>query len=368
MFFDEQLARVRRACETWPVEQQAVWIDQMCPIIGEPRWKPVTQYQCAGIYTRFLVHARNSGETKPTPEGIRSWVRDLEAASCSARTISGYLWVVQRVSTVLSGEAPRWLIQNCLRLEKVAKRTSKRKNGVVVPAEAILQFGLETIARAKELGPETWPATQLFRDGLLLVFGVHGPERLRALTSIDLKNVDLERFMVTYPGSVIKGGATSVRTLPEMVAALVREWVSVWRARHLNGRTHSFLWIAMGGRPLGAGALTAAMRTLTKRAPWGHPITPHRLRDAAATCLVEEGPFFARLASIILGHQSERTTLEYTETSKRIAASRDGRKSIALSKEKIGRKYRLSDMGESLVRQPSNKRAASHLRDSKRQS
>lgn len=349
---DDELARVQLACKSWPLEQQLLWIECMAPECGAPTWKPVTQYTIARVYSRYCHYNEINGRSGLSPDGVRYWIMELETAGCCSRTIAGYIWGLYKIAPIITNNQPEWLRITCLRVDKVACRTAKKKNAFVLPAEAILQYGLETVIRARRDGPGSWPATQLFRDGLFLVFGIYGPERLRALASITLDDLDLEQFMATYPCHLIKGGSASGRTLPELVVTLIREWVTVWRIHHIRGEDHRGLWIGKGGRRAGAAALVSAMRKLTLSAPWGYSITPHRLRDAAATCLVEEGPDLARLATILLGHRSEAVTREYTETATHIVASRRGRQIIEEARAKASVRARLEGNGGTLVLLP----------------
>ncbi len=355
MISDRERKIVESACRLWPVDEQAKWIAAMAPGIGAPTWKPVTQAVVARVYSRYLMMAERRELVGISPDGVRVWIVELESQGCCPRTIAGYLYAIYKVSCVVSAERPEWLRKTCRRIDLAASRTRKKKLAHIVPAEQIVQFGLETILRAKRIGSKSWLATQLFRDGLLLVYGIHGPERRRALGSVNISDVDLDQCRTTYQSDAIKGGFTSVRIMPVLVARLVHEWLADWRPLHLRGGDHGKLWIAKGGRAAGAAALTAAMKSLTKNAPWGYPITPHRLRDAAATTIVEEGPEVARLASIILGHQSEATTREYTETAKKIAASRAARQLISDARENAGRTARDGGAGGTLALLPTCK-------------
>ena len=171
------MADVRRACHSWSLEHQAKWIETMSPDVGDAPWQPVTQYQNAGVYTRYLAAVKPLGFQGLAPGGVKAWIRMLEAAGVCTRTIAGYLWSLHKVATVIFDQRLDWLYATCLRIDKIAERTAK-KNKAVAMAVDILQFGLTTIAQAQEMGPSTWAATQLFRDGLILVFGICGPEKL----------------------------------------------------------------------------------------------------------------------------------------------------------------------------------------------
>lgn len=334
-------ARVRRACRTWPASQQERWIALMAPEFGEPEWKPVTQTQCASVYSRYLA----AGEPL-TPDGVRRWIAELERRGITPRTISGYMWAIQRVVSKVTDDPISWLTATCVRAQTIADQTPKRKLASIVPAEAVLQFGLETIARAKAMGPSTWKAVQLYRDGLVLVYGLHAPERRRALATTRLDDVNLAEGLVAYSPEQIKTGTPSTRAIPAIVTALLREWIDMWRAQYVRAPDHGSLLIAKGGGPAAAAAVYAAMRTLTANAPWGFPISPHRLRDAVATSLVEISPETARLASIVLGHTSERMTRNYTETAKRIEASRQGRRLLTQGRDDAAKRAREVSAGE----------------------
>lgn len=155
-----------------------------------------------------------------------------------------------------------------------------------------------------------------------------------------MDDIDLSQFRAQYSADVVKTGIASTRTYPAIVAALLEDWISRWRPPHLCGPDHGRLWISKGGRPAVAATLYTAIRKLTTAAPWGYAITPHRLRDAGATLLVEASPDAARLATHLLGHTSERMTANYVETAVRVEASHQGRRLIAQAREMSGQRAR----------------------------
>jgi integrase len=104
------------------------------------------------------------------------------------------------------------------------------------------------------------------------------------------------------------------------VAALMWEWLEEWRP--VMRPSHDGIWIAKSGKPACGETLYAAMRKLTTTAPWGYPISPHRLRDAAATFLTRHSPETAEMASTLLGHKSSASTLHYIEEAGQVSASR----------------------------------------------
>jgi integrase len=63
--------------------------------------------------------------------------------------------------------------------------------------------------------------------------------------------------------------------------------------------------------------MAAAMRAATIER-LGHAVSPHRLRDAAATYVVEEMPEQSALASVILQHRSRDVTQEYARRAEQL--------------------------------------------------
>jgi len=167
----------------------------------------------------------------------------------------------------------------------------------------------------------TWPATQLFRDGLFLLLGLMCPERRRALESLRVSQVDLAGRRIVFDARQIKTSEARERELPPELAMAIEVWLEKWRGRYAP--THDGLWIATGGKPVGSGTLYAAMRTLTQDR-LGVGLSPHRLRDLAATFVVETAPERAALASAMLAHKSMSMTQKYTLTASQIEASRMG--------------------------------------------
>jgi integrase len=65
--------------------------------------------------------------------------------------------------------------------------------------------------------------------------------------------------------------------------------------------------------------MAAAMRAATTER-LGHAVSPHRLRDAAATYVFEEMPEQSALASVILRHCNPDITREYTRRAEQLQA------------------------------------------------
>lgn len=315
---------VAKDCATWPVEERARWIALFVPRspLQCPPWARQTAYQTAGVYTRYLAAVQAEGlPPAVTPGGVRVFIRGRESAGCTPRTISGYVWAVLKVTRLLHPHDDRmWLADTAHRIEMAARRTPKKKNAKVVDAAALSRLGKTLIAKARQLGPHAgWPAIQTYRDGLWLCLGVCAPERRRALATIKLGDIDLAARCIYFGPDDTKSRINSVREITHEVAEALAEWITVYRA--VYEPAHDRLWIARGGAPACDSTLYIAMRKATATLVEGGT-SPHRFRDGAATLLVEAGPEHAPLATTILTQSSERMTREYTETARRLEASR----------------------------------------------
>ncbi len=142
--------------------------------------------------------------------------------------------------------------------------------------------------------------------------------------------------MVTYPEDRTKTAKESIRTFGEDIRDILCEFLDR-RARH--DPQHEMLWINRWGAPAGRDALYVALRKFTRN-ELPVPLTPHRLRDAAATLILREAPAEASLASLVLDHDSEDMRDHYTETAGRIQASIRGAELIDAAGNAAMRKLR----------------------------
>jgi len=104
----------------------------------------------------------------------------------------------------------------------------------------------------------------------------------------------------------------------------------------------------------------AAMRTATRRPEiLGQALTPHQLRDAAATLIVEDSPAMASLASIVLDHRDHRITRAYTLQANQIAAGRALSQAIVRRSEETRRTVR-SATRSTIALNPKSRRLREH--------
>jgi len=360
-------ALVAKDCATWTPNDRAAWLALFDPANGRRRvsWVRQTQYQNAGVFTRYLACVARHGLIADLhSDGVKAFVGECQAAGCSVITIAGYVRALWRVVTLIRPRSQQhlaWLHAACLNLEAVAKMAQKTGAHRKVDSAELALAGERLIAEARERAgiragdlpdllkaalkagstgdhPSTpWSAIQLFRDGLFLLVGAHAPERRRALTSISIDQINLRDSLVEFEPMQIKTKRRSTRPLPPHVVEHIVEWIFLWRAR--CNPAHRMLWLAKGGDTVTDEAMYAAMVKATERV-LGYPVSPHDFRDAAATLAVEEAPHQARLATIVLDQRSEQMTRNFTEQANQIVASRELAAALARTRQTIERQVR----------------------------
>jgi len=139
-----------------------------------------------------------------------------------------------------------------------------------------------------------------------------------------------ERYRgIRHPGRAHENGQGLAAGLPPpLVAEALRLYLTAYRAPHVRAwrrkearEDHGAVWIAKGGGPAHPGTMAAAMKAAT-RGTLGYAVSPHRLRDSAATYIGEEMPEQAALVSVVLQPSNSATTREYTRQAGQVAAFR----------------------------------------------
>lgn len=335
---------IEKDCASWPVELQARWIALFDPenALSEMPWARETQYQYAGVFTRYLACCeRHSLPPELSPEGLRAFIRACQAEKNVANTISGYVWQLSHFATLMMPERYEqyaWLRRTALRIQRVADRTPRKRGAHIVRAPVLALRGQELIAQARAAArQDLWATTELFRNGLWLRLGAYDPERLSALGSLQWQWIDFEAGVIRFPASVEKTPEDAERPLPDDLRAEMQEWRRAYWARW--NPEHDFVWIAKGGKPASLAALAAAMRRATKGCPGG-PVSPHGFRHGAATFLAEVAPEKAALPGMVLNHRSRRVTRVYMQRAKRIEASRAMVRIIAAGEDQVRKAVR----------------------------
>lgn len=145
-------------------------------------------------------------------------------------------------------------------------------------------------------------ATSLLAISLMLATGT----RIAETCTIRPADVDISS------GSIrVMGKGRRLRTVYISNASLTDLLSAYIRLRRQIGVDHDALLFNRRGRPLAPSSVRLRMATLARAANLQDRVTPHMLRHAAATRLLEEG-VDTRIVQRLLGHASITTTEIYT--------------------------------------------------------
>lgn len=138
--------------------------------------------------------------------------------------------------------------------------------------------------------------------------------RVSELVGLEVPDVDSQRMVIRVRQG--KGQKDRYVMLAPALLALLREY---WRAHR------PAVWLFPGSRPdqpLTRGAVNRLCQAVARRAGLAKAVSPHALRHAFATHLLEAGTDI-RTIQALLGHRSRRTTALYTFVSPgRVVATR----------------------------------------------
>jgi integrase/recombinase XerD len=130
--------------------------------------------------------------------------------------------------------------------------------------------------------------------------------RVSEACSLRVADIDSQRMVIHVNG---KGERERYVMLPQRVLELLREY---WKEERPAGPE---LFPGLGANPtLSRNAVNKAVHQAAAKAKLLKRVTPHSLRHAFATNLLEEGTDL-RTLQVLLGHRSIRTTARYLQVS-----------------------------------------------------
>jgi integrase/recombinase XerD len=171
-------------------------------------------------------------------------------------------------------------------------------------------LGVEEVTRL--LCEGTGETIVALRDAAMIELLYATGLRVSELISLKVSQVNLEGGFLTVVG---KGGKE--RAIP--VGTSARERLLVYleetRPRLLRQRTSLHLFLNRGGRPMSRQGFAKRLRLAVRRAAVAGKVSPHTLRHAFATHLVERGADL-RAVQMMLGHADIATTQIYTHVAR----------------------------------------------------
>jgi integrase/recombinase XerD len=248
--------------------------------------------QCLAQLERFLTVRHRERPADIAPQDLEMWRTHLVQAGLKAASISVYVraargwlhWLSERGEIFLDPAAE-------LRSPRIPRSLSK------VPTVAEMATLMGSVDTGCAVG---------VRDRAILETAYATALRRHELANMAVDDVDLNHRVARTLG---KGGRERMVPLTQTAAAWLRRYLAEAREGLRKGREEVALWLNRRGHPLAAESL-ARMIQARSRAAGLRAMTPHVLRRACATHLLENGARPAELRQL-LGHASFKHLDQY---------------------------------------------------------
>lgn len=132
--------------------------------------------------------------------------------------------------------------------------------------------------------------------------------RVSELVNLELKQVNLNQGVIRVLG---KGSKERLVPLGEEALDWLQRYITVSRTDLLKSMIHDALFVTNRCEPMSRQAFWYMIKRYTKLADIRYPISPHTLRHAFATHLLNHGADL-RVVQMLLGHSDLSTTQIYT--------------------------------------------------------
>ena len=136
--------------------------------------------------------------------------------------------------------------------------------------------------------------------------------RVSELVALKVHEVNLQAGVLRAMG---KGSKERLVPLGEEAVDWVQRYIAASRTALLHGRTSAVLFVTARGAGMTRQAFWHLIRRYAQRAIPGKPLSPHGLRHAFATHLINHGADL-RVVQLLLGHADISTTQIYTHVAR----------------------------------------------------
>jgi integrase/recombinase XerD len=231
----------------------------------------------------------------------------------------GGSWIVKNLRNIrltlryiCPGEDWSWLLTIIKRIAAQVKQKPEKHH--LVTSETLYALGVELMDRAITNGKaakKVYVAHAFdYRDGLIIALLALIPLRLRTLAALRIGKQLVrsgEQWALDIPAEDIKTKRPLDYPISAELSGRIDLYLNQFRCRIRGAGAHDYLWASKRGRPMGNGAIYAAVQRRTREA-LGFPVNPHRFRHAAATLWSTRDPVNVRGVKDLLGHASFGTT------------------------------------------------------------
>jgi integrase/recombinase XerD len=202
----------------------------------------------------------------------------------------------------------------------------RHASGPVVTSLQLLDLGLLLMTRA-DPRPEcrlTINGASCYRDGLMIAMLAFMPLRRKNLAALEIGRHIIEEGnsrLIVIPAAETKTRTLIEFVIPELLLPYLAVYLKIVRPRLRRDPDCKALWTSPRGGALGSNAIWKLICRHTS-AELGVRLTPHDVRDAAATTWALEAPSQIAVSRDLLSHSDLRTTQKHYNRARGVVASR----------------------------------------------
>jgi integrase len=337
----------------WPAADRLLWEQATSsddPFSDAPgaRLSKVTLHDYLFAWRRFLgflaIHEPAALEVAPTErltiERVRPFVAHL-AETNIPRSVAIQVDMLHLAARVMMPERDwTWLKVVKARLYRAAP--AHAPSGPVITSVQLLDLGQQLMDESKPTPDDAISMVDAvrYRDGLMFALWAFSPLRRKNFAALEIGRSFVregDSWFVIIPREDAKTGTPIEFAVPRSLESYLDVYLDFIRPHLLGHLTCAALWVNSKGGALAYAALGDIIgRHSMDRL--GFRITPHDIRDAAATTWALFAPDQIGVARDLLAHRDLRTTGKYYNRARGIEASRAHGRVIAGMRRKQHRR------------------------------
>ncbi len=273
-----------------------------------------------------------------TREQVRRFVEHLRETNTGHSVAIQIDSLYGAARTMMPDKDWTWLLKIKTRLYAVAPCGNKVRP--VITSVQLVDLGMALMEESKLSADKPIPIADAirFRDGLMIALLAQVPLRPRNSAALEIgRDVIKEgdNWSIVIPPEETKTSTYLDFEIPRSVRGEFATYLALVRPRMLRIPGCKALWVSPKGGPLSYHAFWPVFaRHTTERL--GIPVTPHDVRDAAATLWAVARPQQVGVSRDLLAHADLRTTEKHYNRARGIEASRSHGRVVA----ELRRRYR----------------------------
>ncbi len=317
----------------WPAADQVLWqkgFGEDDPF-SRVRLSAASQANCMRSWRRFLgfLNTQEPGglDLHPgerlTAERVRLFAAQLARTNARNSVASLLQGLHAAARVMMPGRDWGWLKAIKDRVRVSAPAPSRTRP--VVTSSQLLELGLQLM---NETRPDPTrrirnSAAIAYRDGLMIALLAFIPLRRKNLAALEIGRHVIrndKRWFIVVPRAETKTATYIEFEIPDMLVPYLKEYLDVVRPQMLRRASCAAIWVTFRGRPLSYVTICKVFARLSRHL--GIRITPHDVRDAAATTWAIMRPEQIGVSRDLLGHAELRTTDRHYNRARGMEASR----------------------------------------------